>query len=787
MNCKKIIFGILGVVIVIGILLTIVLNNKKSNELNEKNEEINSVTNEQLIVIKNDETNTLENTEDQTQSKGFDLSLKEYISGVYSNNTAVAGKNPPVIDTRQLATGKSTNATYTQDKFPIKVKNGDYVTYTFTVYNEGNTDGYVNKITNNIPKGLEFVYISEDGENLIACDSEGNSETLKVDNNIYELIDKNNTYWALDSDGTGLLKNTYNGESEISITCDVESYLGERKLLKAYDGLEDKNYNGESLESLSISVVLRVIAEDKSGTTIRSEATIAEAEDTNGNKQEQANISQENEDINEQEHTTTSQEGEEGLLEDNNQNEVLKDIDSEISNWGGKDGDKNYQDDEDYDNILLGSIDLALKSFVIAVSQDITIDDGEYITQDGNAVSDTNSYLRMLEVDTTKLGSDENYHNVDYKKEKEPITISAGSYVLYNIRVYNEGDISAYAGEIIHHLPEYIDYVYCDFNTSYGWQVSKGDAKTIVTDYLSYEQGAEKNLIKAFDRVNDDGKGTALDYRDVQILCKANSKVPKDTKLVNLVEISKYQDENGNDVSRDIDSAPNNVDKKSEDDDDYEQVIIETFDLSLSSWVSTVYVTEDGKMKTTQTGNTGDDSKDIVPKVEIDKDKVDTTQVKFGYIIKVTNEGDTRGYVKKITDCIPEGLQFYDEDNTGWTDEGNNVISTRTLENTLLKPGESAEVTVILRWINGSDNFNLKTNMAEISEDYNEEGIEDRDSILDNKKIEEDDIDEAEVLLEISNKPVIKTNTIIKIILVIVIVLVIAMIGIYLLKKRFRK
>ena len=166
-------------------------------------------------------------------------------------------------------------------------------------------------------------------------------------------------------------------------------------------------------------------------------------------------------------------------------------------------------------------------------------------------------------------------------------------------------------------------------------------------------------------------------------------------------------------------------------------------------YVTTVYVTEDGKTTTTQTGNTGDDSTDKIPKVEINKKKLDSTVVKFGYTIKITNDGDIAGYAKEITDYVPEGLKFYGEDNQGWTDEGNNVISTKLLENTLLQPGESAEVTVILRWMNATNNLGLKTSTAEISEDHNDWDIPDRDSTPDNQKPGEDDIDDASVILSI--------------------------------------
>ena len=123
-----------------------------------------------------------------------------------------------------------------------------------------------------------------------------------------------------------------------------------------------------------------------------------------------------------------------------------------------------------------------------------------------------------------------------------------------------------------------------------------------------------------------------------------------------------------------------------------------------------------------------------VVKVELNRHNLDNIEVKFRYSIRVTNEGEIAGYAKEITDYVPEGLRFVAEDNPGWTDEGNNVISTRLLENTLLQPGESAEVEVLLTWIKGENN----------------KGYDDIDSTPDNREEGEDDIDDAEVLLSIS-------------------------------------
>ncbi len=651
----------------------------------------------------------------------FDLALQKYISSIYSNGTTKQGRQEPTIDTTKLASGEATTAEYKQDKTEILVKNGDFVTYTFTVYNEGEVDGYVNKITDNIPVGLQFVYqkVPTDGKTLIVCNSDGTSEEIEVDEKTYKLVGDNNSSWSLDADASqALAKDTYNGESTISVTCDVAKYLNNNnKLLTAYDSNLDTNHDGKAgLASVSVTVVLRVGAQNGTGKIIRNEAAITEAEDSNHNKQDVEN--------------------------------GITDRDSKVTEWPGKDGDKKYQDDEDYDNVILGTVDLALTKFITAVSNDINIEDGEYITADGKIGSKENPYLRATGVNTAELKNNPECHDATYYTVKDPIVVPAQSYVLYNIRVYNEGEVDVYAGKVTDHLPDYLDYVECDFNKDYGWNVGS-DGKTIWTEHLSNTNGTDK-LMKAFDKEKDDEAGSGLDYKDLQILCKVNDKAPTNKNLVNVAEITEYEDENGDTIPNDIDSTPDNVDQNNEDDDDYEQVVIKTFDLSLLKYVSTVYVTEDGKTKTTQTGNTGNDETDIIPKVEINRKKINSTVVKFGYTIKITNEGDIAGYAKEITDYVPEGLKFYSEDNKGWTDEGNNVISTRLLENTLLQPGESAQVTVIFRWINGSTNLGLKTNTAEISEDYNEEGVPDRDSTPDNKVKTEDDIDDAQVLLSIA-------------------------------------
>ena len=273
------------------------------------------------------------------------------------------------------------------------------------------------------------------------------------------------------------------------------------------------------------------------------------------------------------------------------------------------------------------------------------------------------------------------------------------------------------------------------------------DAVKITTDYLSKEQEETEgeNLLQAFNP-EEIGEGNP-DYRDVKIAFEVIEPNGSDKIIVNSAQISEDSDENGNPVE-DIDSIPDEW-NEGEDDQDREYIKLTYFDLALRKWVTEAIVIENGQETVTQTGHTAEMDPEPVVKVELYRKDLDKVTVKFRYKIRVTNEGDIAGYAKEITDYVPEGLRFVAEDNPGWTDEGNNVISTRLLENTLLQPGESSEVEVLLTWINGEDNMGLKTTIAELSEDYNDKGVPDRDSTPDNQVEGEDDIDDAPVLLSI--------------------------------------
>lgn len=412
-----------------------------------------------------------------------------------------------------------------------------------------------------------------------------------------------------------------------------------------------------------------------------------------------------------------------------------------------KDNEKgNYipgqEDDDDFDKVVVKKFDLALRKFITEV-------DGEQVTD----------RIPEVKYEDNKL---------TYEHSKTPVDVVTGNIVIYTIRVYNEGEVDGYASKVTDDIPDGLEYLpENELNKEYRWVMydSEGNETTdiekavkITTDYLSKEQGEERikenseitenpALLKAFDNTKDISD-TNPDYADVKVAFKVIEPNGSDNVIINSAQISDDTDKDGNPID-DEDSTP---DKWIDGDDDQDQEFIKLnyFDLSLRKWVTQAIVIEDGKETVTETGHKPEDDPEQVVKVEIHRKKLNSVTVKFKYSIRVTNEGDIAGYAKEITDYVPEGLKFVAEDNSEWIDEGNNVISTKKLENTLLQPGESADVEVILTWINGKDNMGLKVNVAEISEDYNDKDVPDRDSTPDNQIPGEDDQDDAPVLISIS-------------------------------------
>ena len=205
------------------------------------------------------------------------------------------------------------------------------------------------------------------------------------------------------------------------------------------------------------------------------------------------------------------------------------------------------------------------------------------------------------------------------------------------------------------------------------------------------------------------------------------------------------------------------------------------FDLALRKWVTQAIVIEDGKTVVTETGHKAEDDPEAVVKVDLKKKKLNDVVVKFKYSIRITNEGEVDGEAQEISDYIPKGLKFVKEDNPDWEEVDGKVVTDK-LKGVTLKHGESAEVEIILTWINSEENMGVMVNTAEISKDYNEYGYDDIDSTPNNKKDGEDDIDDAPVMLAVKTGSEVVTYVGIAVGMIVIISL-----GVCLIKKSFKE
>ena len=708
------------------------------------------------------------------KGKPFDLSLRKYITSLNGTKLEEDKDRTPQIDTTKLKIGEETTAIYKHPKNALTVRKGDIVTYKIRVYNEAQRNGYATLVTDYLPDGLGFLpgYTNNSAWLVPKVTGEDGKETLPEGVKTISLVGENGFY----SNETSIDKNKIKLEDfKDPVTEEVPTdysgiqiVTGERlaistksledKKIKAYKSekaegdlwQQSTNDENDGLFYQEVEITCIVLKENTYRGILKNVAEITGAKDSEG--------------------TEIKAKGDDRDSEPNNVYEDDKHTPKQEVN-GYTPGE---QDDDDFEQLQLKYFDLALRKFITKVDNKAPKTSREPVPDVTTLINGTYDRNGKKEYTAT------------YNHTKDPLWVKNGSDVEYTIRVYNEGSEDGYAYEVSDDIPEGLVFVpENETNKSYGWtmyrEMTEKDKDMSEEDIIEYNgkkyvvtkkaeeatmirtRYLEKTLIKAF---NPETK--ELSHADVKVVFTV--KEPKDSKEFDKDRVIINQAQITEDSGNDEDSEPNKW--QDEDDEDIEKIRIPIFDLSLLKWVTQSVVTVDGKTTTTNTGfkpnqglteSTGEDIRknseaEPMAKVELDKKKLSKTVVKFVYKIRVTNEGEIPGYATEITDYIPEGLEFHEEDGNnkalGWVKSGDDKIITRALETTLLNPGESKEVEVTFRWINSEKNLGEKINIAEISEDANDYNTDDIDSTPNNKenpynKEQEDDDDFALVILSI--------------------------------------
>ena len=441
------------------------------------------------------------------------------------------------------------------------------------------------------------------------------------------------------------------------------------------------------------------------------------------------------------------------------------------------------EDDQDIEQIRLKDFDLALRKFVTKINSKEITD-------------------RIPQVDLSTLKG--NGTTATYNHSKKPLSAYLGDVVEYTIRVYNEGDSEGYATEITDYLPKQLEFIKDNqTNIANNWKMydangnetqNVSDAVTIKSDKLKDEK------IPAFD-------GDTLSYKEVKVVCKvvATDNMPK--KITNIAEISKCENSNrievkGHASGDERDSNPNQVTVPTgtelenykdseinkdyvpgqEDDDDFEKLLLEEFDLSLRKFITAVNDTQIKDREPKVDVTPLKDGSGTTAKYEHSKEPVLVSNGNIvEYTIRVYNEGSVAGYAQEVKDDIPEGLEFLPENETNtkyrWVmldkdgmettkvEEAQSIVTDylsieqeKTAGENLIKAFDSTtmdtldykDVKVAFKVVEPATSDRIVINKAQISKecDEDENDVKDRDSTPDEWIEGEDDQDIEKVKVQ---------------------------------------
>ena len=680
----------------------------------------------------------------------IDLSIRQFVTAI--NDQKVETRIPDV-NTQKLKSAIDTTAIYNHKKEALSVEEGDVITYTIRIYNEGEIDAKALQIREYLPAGL-----------------------------IYEKANAEDLSWTIPEnyEGTRLYETTN--------FCTIKNVGGNIEKFYKLNGITKENletmllkdaiipaYEEDVLSYIDIEIKCKV--DTSTETSLVNIVEISNEISADGKiKVDIDSVPNGNLTIPNDENISKYTGGKDGVPCYDGTNVVVEE---------GKTYYPGQQDDDDYEKIAVKpkELDLALKKFISEVN------------------GKKSEPSREPEVDLSKLKTGES-SDATYKTIKEALAIEYQNVITYTLRVYNEGGISGYAAEITDNIPEGLEFITdSEVNKKYGWKMLDKDeketekleeAKYLITNYLSKENTAVDNLIKAYN------KGDEIDYKDVQIQFKVTSNAAG-KPLINIAQISKETDEQGKEIKKDRDSTPSRKDPynyddatKNEDDIDIELVKIKQFDLALKKFITEVNGTKLAKRAPTV------DTKKLASGESTDAEYTmlkTPVEVESGYIItytiRVYNEGSISGYVREIVDNIPEGLEyianstinqkygwFMLDKNKGFTDKPEEAvylatnyladISEETKGSNLIKAYDGGETLdykdvqiqfkvtykVTKEAERGKQLINIAQIASAISENGNEE-IKDRDSKpnyddpynFKDKTKNEDDIDYEDVVV----------------------------------------
>lgn len=131
------------------------------------------------------------------------------------------------------------------------------------------------------------------------------------------------------------------------------------------------------------------------------------------------------------------------------------------------------------------------------------------------------------------------------------------------------------------------------------------------------------------------------------------------------------------------------------------------FDIAIEKTISTIRtVNPKGK----EQNYTYDNEK--ISKLEVSARNLVGTNVYIGYTIKISNNGESKGYISELVDELPDDLQFDKTLNTGWYEENGKLYYIDIDD---IEVGQTKEIPLILVKKLTNDNLGITNNIATVS------------------------------------------------------------------------
>lgn len=332
------------------------------------------------------------------------------------------------------------------------------------------------------------------------------------------------------------------------------------------------------------------------------------------------------------------------------------------------------------------------------------------IEPEKSKVSDLSMQKFLYSVDGATLGDREvkakNINGkISYTRKDDIYKVANNQKVVFTLRVFNVGDGETLGREVVENIPAGFDIVEdSEINKANGWklckedkagnliEVDKADKATVMkTDKLKTE------TIAGFNVANNETPR----YKDVQVELIVNESEIKTTDRI-ITNIAKV--------------VPKNEEPDQDNDKSEEKVQVKIFDLNVSKYIKEITIKDNDGEQTTKLGI---EKKGKIFKKEIDKKKINQTEVIVTYGLKVKNLGEIPGYATEILDYIPEDLKIENTEN--WKIDGQNATYTGIAKE-LIEPGDSTTVEFTCRWQLNENNLGERNNKVIIqayANDYN--------------------------------------------------------------------